>query len=248
MQFRRLVLPAPLGPMMAWMSPWRTVRLTSFRARTPPKAQAEPLDDELRCAPREAASVEIVTVPARHAAQNTLSLCESRAKHATPLCEIDCPYAYTRSMSQVDDVPRGTLGTVRNATLLLELLGQGAAFQQLTELAERSGLSLPTVHRLLRSLVAAGLVEQDPDSARYGLGAELVRLAERYLVSPARFSARSPRTSSNSATPRARPCSPLSSSGVRSSTSTVLTAPTPAASSASRAACTPPSRQRPVGF
>ena len=142
--------------------------------------------------PREAASVEIVTVPARHAAQNTLSLCESRAKHATPLCEIDCPYAYTRSMSQVDDVPRGTLGTVRNATLLLELLAQGAAFQQLTELAERSGLSLPTVHRLLRSLVAAGLVEQDPDSARYGLGAELVRLAERYLSRLPIFRAVSP--------------------------------------------------------
>jgi IclR family acetate operon transcriptional repressor len=156
------------------------------------ESQAELLDDELRRAAREAASVEIVTVPARHAAQNTLSLCESREKHATPLCEIACLYAYTRAMSHVDDVPRGTLGTVRNATLLLELLGQGAAFQQLTELAERSGLSLPTVHRLLRSLVAAGLVEQDPDSARYGLGAELVRLAERYLSRLPIFRAVSP--------------------------------------------------------
>lgn len=76
---------------------------------------------------------------------------------------------------------RGTLGTVRNAVLLLDLLSDGPAHQQLTDLAERSGLSLPTVHRLLRSLVLAGLVEQDPRSARYGLGSELVRLAQRYL-------------------------------------------------------------------
>lgn len=77
---------------------------------------------------------------------------------------------------------RGTLGTVRNATLLLDLLSVGPAFQQLTELAKQSGLSLPTVHRLLRSLVAAGFVEQHPQSSRYGLGPEFVRLSERYLV------------------------------------------------------------------
>jgi DNA-binding IclR family transcriptional regulator len=80
------------------------------------------------------------------------------------------------------DVPRGTLGTVRNAVLLLDLLSEGPPFQQLTDLAERSSLSLPTVHRLLRSLAVAGLVEQDPESLRYGLGPELVRLSERYLA------------------------------------------------------------------
>jgi DNA-binding IclR family transcriptional regulator len=77
---------------------------------------------------------------------------------------------------------RGTLGTVRNAVLLLELLSQGPAYQQLTDLAERSGLSLPTVHRLLRSLAISNLVEQDPDSLRYSLGPQLVRLSERYLA------------------------------------------------------------------
>jgi IclR family acetate operon transcriptional repressor len=76
---------------------------------------------------------------------------------------------------------RGTLGTVRNASTLLDLLSYGPAYQQLSDLAERSGLSLPTVHRLLRSLVAADIVEQDPVSSRYSLGPELVRLSERYL-------------------------------------------------------------------
>lgn len=76
---------------------------------------------------------------------------------------------------------RGQLGTVRNATLLLDLLGDGPAHQQLSDLAERSGLTLPTVHRLLRSLVVAGLASQDAASSRYSLGPELVRLGERYL-------------------------------------------------------------------
>lgn len=78
--------------------------------------------------------------------------------------------------------PRGTLGTVRNAVLLLHLLSEGPAFQQLTDLAERSGLTVPTVHRLLRSLVLADLVEQEASSARYGLGPEVTRLSQRYLA------------------------------------------------------------------
>ena len=75
----------------------------------------------------------------------------------------------------------GSLGTVRNAVVLLQLLAEGPAYQHLTDLADRSGLSLPTVHRLLRSLVLAELVEQDPRSSRYGLGPELTRLSHRYL-------------------------------------------------------------------
>jgi IclR family acetate operon transcriptional repressor len=77
---------------------------------------------------------------------------------------------------------RGGLGTVRNAVRLLELLGQGPAYQQLTDLAERSHMSIPTVHRLLRSLVLAQLVVQDPRSSRYGLGPELTRLSHHYLA------------------------------------------------------------------
>jgi IclR family transcriptional regulator, acetate operon repressor len=79
------------------------------------------------------------------------------------------------------ETPRGTLGTVHNAAFLLTLLSDGPPHHALTDLAERSGMSLPTLHRLLRSLVAAGLVEQDPSSSRYGLGPQLPRLAERYL-------------------------------------------------------------------
>lgn len=78
-------------------------------------------------------------------------------------------------------VGRGGLGTVRNAVILLDLLGEGPALQHLTDLAERSQMSIPTVHRLLRSLVLADLVVQDPQSSRYGLGPELTRLSNHYL-------------------------------------------------------------------
>ena len=76
---------------------------------------------------------------------------------------------------------RSTLGTVRNATLVLDLLSVGPAYQPISELSQRSGLSLATLHRLLRSLALAGLVEQHPDSARYGLGPQVLHLAARYL-------------------------------------------------------------------
>lgn len=81
-----------------------------------------------------------------------------------------------------DGPPRGTLGTIHNARILLELLIEGPArTHQLTDLAARSGLSLPTVHRLLRSLVTAGFVEQDPQTSRYGLGPQLFRLGDYYV-------------------------------------------------------------------
>lgn len=77
---------------------------------------------------------------------------------------------------------RGGLGTVRNAVTLLELLAEGPAYHQLTDLAERSSMSIPTVHRLLRSLVLADLAVQDPATSRYGLGPALARLSHHYLT------------------------------------------------------------------
>jgi DNA-binding IclR family transcriptional regulator len=85
-----------------------------------------------------------------------------------------------RAQSQRAD-GKGILGTVRNATVLLELLARGPAFQSTTSLAEQSGLSVATAHRVLRSLAEAGLVRQSGRSQGYGLGLGLVRLSEKLL-------------------------------------------------------------------
>ena len=66
--------------------------------------------------------------------------------------------------------------------LLLDLMSEGPAYRPLSDLAAASGLTLPTVHRLLRSLVLARMVEQEARTSRYGLGPELTRLSQRYLA------------------------------------------------------------------
>lgn len=78
--------------------------------------------------------------------------------------------------------PKGVLGTIRNATVLLELLSQSAGFQSVTSLAQQSGLSVATAHRVLRSLAQAGLTRQSSRTLGYALGPNLVRLAECYLT------------------------------------------------------------------
>src|SRR5262249_58547939 len=47
----------------------------------------------------------------------------------------------------------------------------------LSELSASSGLPLPTIHRLMRTLVACGYVRQQPNR-RYALGPRLIRLGE----------------------------------------------------------------------
>lgn len=60
---------------------------------------------------------------------------------------------------------------------LLEQLADGGGALSLSELAQRTGLPMPTIHRLLRSLVNQGYVRQE-SSKRYALGPRLIRLGE----------------------------------------------------------------------
>jgi len=70
---------------------------------------------------------------------------------------------------------RGGVQSLDRAFDLLERLVDGP--QGLSELAGASGLPLPTVHRIMRSLAAGGYVRQEP-SRRYALGPRLIRLGE----------------------------------------------------------------------
>jgi IclR family acetate operon transcriptional repressor len=67
--------------------------------------------------------------------------------------------------------------SLRRAFELLERLADTGGEASLSELAATSGLPMPTIHRLIRTLVALGYVRQNTNR-RYALGARLIRLGE----------------------------------------------------------------------
>jgi DNA-binding IclR family transcriptional regulator len=72
---------------------------------------------------------------------------------------------------------RTTIGSVEKAVGLLKLMGDGLPEAGVSELARRLNVHKSTVSRLLVTLERQGLVERDPNTEKYRLGFELVRLA-----------------------------------------------------------------------
>jgi IclR family transcriptional regulator, acetate operon repressor len=71
----------------------------------------------------------------------------------------------------------GSVQSLRRAFELLERLADTGGEASLSELAASSGLPMPTIHRLIRTLVALGYVRQNTNR-RYALGGRLIRLGE----------------------------------------------------------------------
>lgn len=71
--------------------------------------------------------------------------------------------------------------SVDRAIRILQTLAAGPGRLGVSELSQQLGLAKTTVHGLLRTLQAHGLVEQGADSDKYQLGAELLPLSYRYL-------------------------------------------------------------------
>lgn len=67
--------------------------------------------------------------------------------------------------------------TVEKALRLLDLFTETRPSLGLSEVARAAGLDKATAQRMLADLGAAGLLEQDPDSRAWRLGAGLLRLA-----------------------------------------------------------------------
>jgi DNA-binding IclR family transcriptional regulator len=76
---------------------------------------------------------------------------------------------------------RGTIHSVDRAARILKVLASGPRRLGVSEIADRLGLTRPTVHGLLQTLQAHGFVEQDRDSDKYQLGAGLLQLGNSYL-------------------------------------------------------------------
>ncbi|MEU7104067.1 IclR family transcriptional regulator [Streptomyces sp. NPDC046215] len=73
--------------------------------------------------------------------------------------------------------PSGGVQSLERAFDLLERMADAGGEVGLSELSTSSGLPLPTIHRLMRTLVACGYVRQQPNR-RYALGPRLIRLGE----------------------------------------------------------------------
>ncbi|MFT2017519.1 IclR family transcriptional regulator [Streptomyces sp. 796.1] len=71
----------------------------------------------------------------------------------------------------------GGVQSLERAFDLLERMADAGGEVGLSELSASSGLPLPTIHRLMRTLVASGYVRQQPNR-RYSLGPRLIRLGE----------------------------------------------------------------------
>ena len=66
---------------------------------------------------------------------------------------------------------------MERACNVLEVMANAGGSLGVSALAESVGLPLPTIHRLIRTLVSCGYVRQLP-SRRYALGPKLIRLGE----------------------------------------------------------------------
>ena len=76
----------------------------------------------------------------------------------------------------------GGLSTVRNAARLLKVFRSREADLGVSELARRLGLGKSTVHRMLTTLVAEGLIEQNPRTGGYRLGIVMFELGQAVRV------------------------------------------------------------------
>jgi len=74
--------------------------------------------------------------------------------------------------SSADEAGRlsGTQSIERALTLMREIAAHNRNGSRLLDLASRTGLQRPTVHRMLKCLTVENMVQQDPDSHRYYLG------------------------------------------------------------------------------
>jgi DNA-binding IclR family transcriptional regulator len=81
----------------------------------------------------------------------------------------------------------GTQSIERALLLMREIAAHNRSGSRLLDLASRTGLQRPTVHRMLKCLTFENMVQQDPDTHRYYLGPMVFELG---LTAAPRFSLR----------------------------------------------------------
>ena len=74
------------------------------------------------------------------------------------------------------DIEKGRLSSVATSVRLLKAFSEEQVEIGISDLAKRLGVAKSTVHRLAVTLVADGMLEQNPDTGKYRLGIALFRL------------------------------------------------------------------------
>jgi DNA-binding IclR family transcriptional regulator len=92
-----------------------------------------------------------------------------------------------KNTSDEDGRLSGTQSIERALTLMREIAAHNRTGSRLLDLATRTGLQRPTVHRMLKCLTLEDMVLQDPDSHRYFLGPMVFELG---LTAAPRFNLR----------------------------------------------------------
>ncbi|MGH2871496.1 MAG: IclR family transcriptional regulator [Solirubrobacteraceae bacterium] len=75
----------------------------------------------------------------------------------------------------------GNIQSIERAAAILRLLSGRNRRLGVVDISGELGLSKGTVHGLLRTLQHVGFVEQDPETAKYRLGAALLHMGSSYL-------------------------------------------------------------------
>lgn len=92
------------------------------------------------------------------------------------------------SHAPLRDDEAGSVRVISRAFAVLRILALGGEHgMRITDVVAYSGLSRPTVHRILQSLIAEGVGEQDAGTRRYRVGPEISLLG---LSRPAQFPVR----------------------------------------------------------
>jgi DNA-binding IclR family transcriptional regulator len=93
----------------------------------------------------------------------------------------------SRNTEDSDSRLSGTQSIERALLLVREIAAHNRTGSRLLDLANRTGLQRPTVHRMLKCLTLENMVQQDPDSHRYFLGPMVFELG---LTAAPRFNLR----------------------------------------------------------
>ena len=78
--------------------------------------------------------------------------------------------------------PQNTVSALKRGIAVLQCFGNGARSLSNGELSQLTKVPKPTVTRLAATLVALGLLRQDPDSEKYSLGAGVLSLSQAFLA------------------------------------------------------------------